>query len=134
MFLRISQGLFIFTALCSFANEVAYLLFPAASLALLGVQPDGYGLVITRYYGAYALGWGWLLWWARHATQAALVRAFLGSILVTLSISAVVGALGMRAGVFGPLGWILVVTDSILSLGSLLALWGMGNRFNLTDL
>jgi phosphate/sulfate permease len=73
MFLKISRGLFGATALCSFANGVAYLFFPVASLALLGVQPDNYGLVITRYYGACALGLGWLLWWARSATQVAHV-------------------------------------------------------------
>lgn len=112
-----------FTALCSFFNGLAYLFFPISSLVLLGGYPDEFGLTITRYYGACAIGWGLLLWLARKSSDFAMIRAVLASILVTLGISALAGAWGMAVGIFNGLGWSLVVTDSILSLLALLILW-----------
>jgi hypothetical protein len=113
------QWLFVVTALCAVANGVAYLFFPVSSLALLGVRPDGYGLAITRYYGACALGWGWLLWLGHKSTRAIVVRAISGSILLILGTSALVGAQAVMAGVFEPLGWLLVSVDASLSVGAL---------------
>jgi hypothetical protein len=122
MFLKISRGLFVVTALCSFVNGIAYLFFPVASLALLGVQPDGYGVVITRYYGACALGWGWLLWWASKSNSIAVLRAVTGSILLVLGISAGVGCQALRSGLFNQVGGIMVITDGMLAIFALLSL------------
>lgn len=122
IFLKILQGLFTVTALCSFTNGVAYLFFPVASLAFLGVQPDAYDLVITRYYGACALGWGWLLWLARRSSRHPVLQVAAASILLVLGISAVVGFQAVRSGVFNQAGWLLVITDMTLSVCALLGL------------
>ena len=87
------------TAVLSIINGVAYLLFATTSLAILGVIADGFGTLITRYYGACAIGYGLLLWLIRNAKSPNIIRAALFSILITLGPSTVVGISGIIVGV-----------------------------------
>lgn len=125
-----SRWLISVTGICSLANGISYLFFTQASLAILGASTGAFGLMITRYYGACAIGWGLLLWMSRGSENTQVVKAILWSILVTLGFSGVIGFYGVLQGVFNWFGWLFVAIDIFLSLVSaflLLKLW-MGSR------
>jgi hypothetical protein len=107
------------TALLSILNGVLYLIFPNFIAGILNIIPDGYGVLITRYYGACALGYGSLLWLLRNTESKSVARAVLLSILILLGISTVIGIFGLIEGVTNQFGVLFVLTDLILSLGSL---------------
>ena len=106
------------TAILSALNGLAYLFFPTFSTGILGITPDDYGLHITRYYGACALGYGLLLWLIRDNESHKVIQAALFSILIILGISVVIGITGLVAGVTNQFGLLFVITDLLLSLGS----------------
>jgi len=110
------------TAGLSILNGIAYVFFTSPSLALLGVHPDGFGLLITRYYGACAIGFGLLLWQHRGNESSRIIEGMLSAILVTLGISTIVGISGTLGGIFNRLGWLFVLTDSTLSVWAALCL------------
>jgi N-acetylmuramic acid 6-phosphate (MurNAc-6-P) etherase len=97
---------------------LAYLLFPILSVGILGVGTDAYGLHITRYYGACALGYGVLLWLIRNNESPEISQAVLLSILVILGSSVMIGITSMIGGVTNQLILLFVFTDLFLSMGS----------------
>lgn len=106
------------TAILSILNGLAYLLFPGFSASVFGTIPDGYGLHITRYYGACALGYGALLWLVRKSDSTKESQAVLISILLLLGISVVIGIMGVINGITNQFGLLFVITDLTLSLWS----------------
>ena len=94
------QWLFWVTGVCSLLNGAGYLFIPKLTLGILGVFPNDFGLMITRYYGACAMGWGLILVLAFKTENRYIKMALLWSILITLGPSALVGALGVMKGFF----------------------------------
>jgi N-acetylmuramic acid 6-phosphate (MurNAc-6-P) etherase len=88
------------------------------SVGILGVGTDAYGLHITRYYGACALGYGVLLWLIRNNESPEISQAVLLSILVILGSSVMIGITSMIGGVTNQLILLFVFTDLFLSMGS----------------
>ena len=106
------------TAILSVLNGLAYLLFPGFIGGVFGTTPDGYGLHITRYYGASALGYGTLLWLVRKSDSTEGSQAVLISILILLGISVVIGVVGVIYRITNQFGLLFVFTDLILSIWS----------------
>lgn len=107
------------TAVLSLLNGFVYLFFPFQSLSILGIGTDAFGLMITRYYGACAIGFAILLWGCRNSDSQEIRRMALFAILVTLGVMTIVGILGMLAGVYQRLGLLFVISDLVLALDSL---------------
>ena len=114
--------LFTITALLSFVNGFFYLFAPEFSLSLLGRSTNAIGLLNTRYFGAAALGIGAITWFARNIESLQFQRIIAIGVLITLSASAAAGFMGILAGTVNQVGWLLVGTDSLLSLGFLIKL------------
>jgi len=106
------------TAILSILNGLAYLFFPGFSAGVLGVRPDSYGLHITRYYGACALGYAVLLWWLRKDETRSVSQGLLWSIFILLGISVIIGIIGLVNGVTNLFGLQFVLIDLVLSVGS----------------
>jgi hypothetical protein len=113
-----SKILITITSILSIINGLAYLLFPVLSVEILGVGTDPFGLHITRYYGACALGYGVLLWLIRNNESPKISQAVLLSILVILGSSVMIGLTSMIGGVTNQLILLFVFTDLFLSMGS----------------
>ena len=114
--------LFTITAILSFVNGIFYLLFPELSLSLLGQSTNAIGILNTQFFGAAALGIGAITWLARNIETWEFQRIIAIGILITLSISAAAGFAGVLSGTLNTTGWLMVCTDSVLSLGFLLIL------------
>ena len=110
------------TSVLSIINGIAYLFFSQASLGLLGVNASEFGILITRYYGACAIGYGVFLWQIVPVDSHLVHRAALISILILLGPSSIIGLLGVINGIFNPMGWLLVSTDFLLSVASAILL------------
>ena len=76
--------LIVLTAVLSIINGFAYLFMTSLSLNLLGVRASNFGFLMTRYYGACAIGYGVLLWLIRQVDSPQVIRAGLISIIVLL--------------------------------------------------
>jgi hypothetical protein len=109
-------------ALFSIINGTAYLFFTRFSLSILDVRASDFGFMITRYYGACALGYGFLLWIMNGIDSNQADQAGLLSILIVLIPSSIVGLLGTLNGTFNYVGWVFVLTDFSLSISALLCL------------
>ena len=114
--------LFVITAVLSFVNGLFYLLAPEISLSLLGQTTNEIGIMNTRYFGAAALGIATITWLARNVQSFQFQRIVALGMLITLGATAVVGFIGTLSGVVNQVGWLMVGTDTILSLGFLLHL------------
>ena len=109
------RALITFTSVLSFINGIAYLFFTQPSLGLLGIDAAEFGVLMTRYYGACAIGYGVLLWKIKQVDSLQVFQAALFSILILLGISSIIGLLGVINGVFNRLGWLFVSMDVLLS-------------------
>ena len=109
--------LFAITAVLSFVNGIFYLLVPEFSLSLLGQSTNTAGIMNARYFGAAALGIAVITWFARNVQSFQLQRIIALGVLITLGASAVVGFFGTLSGTMNLVGWFMVATDSLLSLG-----------------
>lgn len=107
-----------FTSVLSLINGIAYLIFTQPSLRLLGIDATEFGMLMTRYYGACAIGYGVLLWQVKQVDSPQVYQAALFSILILLGPSSIVGLFGVINGVFNRMGWLLVSTDLLLSAAS----------------
>jgi hypothetical protein len=109
-------------AVLSIINGTAYLFFAPFSISFLGGYPTSFSVLITRYYGACALGYGILLWLLKRSDSAVSIQAAILSIPVVLIPSAIIGLLGTLAGVINSLGWLFILTDISLSVWAV-CLW-----------
>jgi hypothetical protein len=107
------------TAILSFLNGLAFILFPKMNAVILGISPDEYSIHMTRYYGTCALGYAALLWQLREEKSYRISKAVLSSIVILLSISVIVGIVGMVNEVINFLGIVYVIVDFAISLGGI---------------
>lgn len=109
--------LFAITAILSFVNGIFYLLAPEFSLSLLGQSTNTAVIMNARYYGTAALGIAVINWLARDIQSFQFQRIIALGMLITLGASVVVGFFGTLSGTMNLVGWLMVGTDSLLSLG-----------------
>ena len=89
---------------------------------LLGTEPSGAGLAISRVAGIALLGLGLACWPERHGTdcRASLRAMSTYNVLATLYLS----SLGIRGEWIGPLLWPAAVVHGVLSVWCLVVLLG----------
>lgn len=111
------SSLFRITAIFSFLNGVFYLFTPEFSVSILGRSTDAVGILNMRYFGAAALGIGYISWFGQKTRSWEFQRVIAIGVLIILSISAVVGLIGTLSGAVNEFGWLFVGADSLLSIG-----------------
>lgn len=112
--------LLVATALLSFVNGIFYLLAPELSLSLLGQSTNAIGVMNTRFFGAAALGIAVITWLAREVESLQFQRSIALGLVITLGSTAVVGFIETLSGTVNWVGWLIVGTDTFLSVGYLL--------------
>jgi hypothetical protein len=118
-------------AILSFLNGFLFLLAPVFSLSILGRDTNPTGIMNTRYFGACALGLAVILWLARDIRYPEVCRLVSYGMLTTLVLLVVIDLNGLITGAMNQLGWLLFLTDLLLSLGFILSIFTDGGRKNL---
>ncbi|KAA3648217.1 MAG: hypothetical protein DWQ07_04265 [Chloroflexi bacterium] len=103
-----------YIGIASFANGVLLIVMPAGFLSLFGVQMDATGLMLARFWGAFALGAGVLAWQVRNLDSAASRPALL-NLFVYFAVASVLNIWSTTSGIFNSSGWIIVVFDLLLA-------------------
>ena len=110
------KPLIMLTAILSFVNGMFYFLFPVLSIDLLGRTTDPIGIMHTRFSGAYALGLGVILWFSKNLEDEKYQRVVTFGILTSLVLSFVVNFHGTISSTVNQIGWLFVITDSVISI------------------
>lgn len=105
-------------AILAFANGIAYLFFSKQSIFLLGGEETGIGILMTRYYGAIALGTSIAIWLVRNSDDNRIKNALLLGIFISMLVSAVVGIHSSINGMFDNFDWLFIVIDTSLVIWS----------------
>jgi len=96
---------------------VLILLAPALVYSLFGASLNEAGMFAARQYGASLIGILLLCWFARGAVESPVRRAIVLGLFVYDALGLVVALLAQFTGVFGPLGWLIVLLYLLLTLG-----------------
>jgi hypothetical protein len=109
--------LFIIAAVISFLYGLAFMIVPANTMALYGVNLSVGGLFIVRYLGATFIGLAVLAWLARNARPSEARAAIVLALFTTTALGFVVALYDKFAGVGNALVWSSVVIYLLLAIG-----------------
>ena len=115
-------------AILSFINGCFFILVPAFSLSILGRETNLIGITTTRYFGAGALGLAVITWLARNTPHPEVRRLVSYGMLTTLALLVVIDLVGLLTGAMNYMGWLLFITDLLLSLGFIASIFTGGGR------
>jgi uncharacterized membrane protein YwzB len=105
------------TALIAFVFGVAFLVAPAWSLQVYGVNADVNTQFLGRYFGAALIGIAFLAWLARNTPASGARQAVLISLFVSNMLGFVVSVYDKFAGFTNQFVWMNVGIYLILALG-----------------
>src|SRR5207237_10412456 len=100
---RFVVGTFVATAF-----GVALVGAPQFMMQLYGLQSDAGGIFLARLLGAFVLGQGPLLWWARDETASPAGLAITRGHGIIDTISTVVCTAAILRGTMNAMGWVVV--------------------------
>ena len=112
------KNLFIVFSLLAFANSIAFLLFAEQSIELLGGQVSGITLLMTKYYGAIALGSGAAIWFLRETDDQKTSKILVASIFISMLVSTIVGIYASLNQWFYNFDWLYILIDTTLTVWS----------------
>ena len=113
-----TNTLFSAFATLSIANSVAYLLFTEQSIMLLGGQITGIALLMTKYYGAIALGCGLGFWLLRKSKDKQTIKIMVIAIFISMLASSIIGIYAYANLWFNNFAWLFIIIDSSLTFWS----------------
>lgn len=111
--------LLLLTTLYTLPYGVIFALAPAWGLSLLGLSTNAVGILIARYFAAFALGAGVLTWLVRQRPAGSPPdRATSASMLVAFGITLIVSILAVIQGLLqGVIGWLVIGFDIFFTVG-----------------
>jgi nitrate reductase gamma subunit len=97
---------------------VVWLFFPAAMLALWGVEQHANAVTIYmgQRYGGLFFGYTVILWLARRSPPSPTRRAILAAGFAATAVLAVISLFGVLTGTVGPAAWTAVVVEALLAV------------------
>jgi hypothetical protein len=102
------RNLFLVDTFVAGAFGIVLVAAPELLMQLYGIQSDAGGIFIARLLGAFVLGQGPLLWWARDQTATPAGLAITRGHGIIDSISTVVCAAAILRGTMNAGGWVIV--------------------------
>jgi hypothetical protein len=112
-----SRWFLLVKAVISILVAIAMLLLPATFGGWFGLSTNPATVAMARLLGASMVGIALICYFASGATASALRRKTILSLCVADTIGFIVQLAAQISGVFGALGWILVVIWALLALG-----------------
>ena len=113
-----NKNLFTVFSLLAFANSIAFLLFAEQSIELLGGEVSGITLLMTKYYGAIALGSGIAIWFLRDTEDKKTSIVLVAGIFISMLASTVVGIYASKNQWFDNFDWLYILIDTTLTIWS----------------
>jgi hypothetical protein len=96
---------------------IAFVLVPAQVIQLYGITVDAPLKYVGQLFGAALVGFAFLTWSARNATDSDARRAIVFALFVSDGVGFIVALIGQLAGVVNSLGWSTVAIYLLLALG-----------------
>jgi hypothetical protein len=96
---------------------IAFVLVPAQVIQLYGITVDAPLKYVGQLFGAALVGFAFLTWSARNATDSDARRAIVLALFVSDGVGFIVALIGQLAGVVNSLGWSTVAIYLLLALG-----------------
>ena len=109
--------LMVINAIVAAVFGIAFVLVPAQVIQLYGITVDAPLKYVGQLFGASLVGFAFLTWSARNATDSDARRAIVLALFVSDGVGFIVALIGQLAGVVNSLGWLNVAIYLILALG-----------------
>jgi len=113
------KNIFTSFAILALANSIAYLFFTERSIGLLGGEVVGVSLLMTKYYGAIALGSSIVVWLLRGTDNLQFKRVMLLGIFISMLVSTGVGIYGSWNNWIENFDWLFILIDLALTVWAL---------------
>ena len=91
----------------SIITGLGFLLFPEASLILLGAGTDATGLALARFFGATMFLVGLTLWLTRTVHEAHFLRMLASAVFVGDALAVIVAVRETLSGTINAFGWVV---------------------------
>jgi len=109
--------LMVINAIVAVLFGIALVLVPAQVIQLYGLTVDAQLKYVGQLFGAALVGFAFLTWSARNATDSDARRAIVLALFVSDGVGFIVALIGQLAGVVNSFGWSLVAIYLLLALG-----------------
>ena len=109
--------LMVINAIVAAVFGIAFVLVPAQAIQLYGITVDAPLKYVGQLFGAALVGFAFLTWSARNATDSDARRAIVLALFVSDGVGFIVALIGQLAGVVNSLGWSTVAIYLVLALG-----------------
>jgi hypothetical protein len=109
--------LMVINAIVAAVFGIAFVLVPAQVIQLYGITVDAPLKYVGQLFGASLVGFAFLTWSARNATDSDARRAIVLALFVSDGVGFIVALIGQLAGVVNSLGWSTVAIYLVLALG-----------------
>ncbi len=109
--------LMVINAIVAAVFGIAFVLLPAQVIQLYGITVDAPLKYVGQLFGASLVGFAFLTWSARNATDSDARRAIVLALFVSNGVGFIVALIGQLAGVVNSLGWSTVAIYLLLALG-----------------
>ena len=104
-------------AIISMVFGLGFIIIPAVTSSLYGIQLDSYGLMMARWFAAFLVGIGLICIFTSMAADSKLQQGVFLSLFIADIIGFINSLVSQLAGLMNALGWILVAIWLILALG-----------------
>ena len=111
------NNLMVINAIVAALFGIAFVLVPAQVIQLYGITVDAPLKYVGQLLGASFVGFAFLTWLARNATDSDARRAIVLALFVSDGVGFVVALIGQLAGVVNSLGWLNVAIYLLFALG-----------------
>ena len=109
--------LMVINAIVAAVFGIAFVLVPAQVIQLYGITVDAPLKYVGQLFGASLVGFAFLTWSARNATDSDARKAIVLALFVSEGVGFIVALIGQLAGVVNSLGWSTVAIYLLLALG-----------------
>ncbi len=99
------KNVLMLNALVALVFGVALIVVPEQLLQIYDVTTDSAGLLLAQLFGAAALGYAFLTWFARDSAGAGSEGGLVLALTIGWSVGFIVALLGQLSGIMNTLGW-----------------------------
>jgi hypothetical protein len=107
----------IFNAIVATIFGLAFLFLPGQVPLMYGVTPDAVLRYMGQLFGVCLIGFAFLTWGARDASDSDARRAIVFALFISNGAGFIVALIGQLRNVVNVLGWLTVVIYLLLALG-----------------
>ena len=111
------SNLFTLNAILALAFGIGFVLLPATTLTIFGIDPTASINLMSQFFGVELIAVGLLCWFVKGDSDTAVIPKIMLALLIADIVGLIVSLMGTLSGIFNAMGWSAVLIYLVFVTG-----------------